>query len=286
MKIIDMRCRPPIPDLADFFAVNAPAQAKALGYTLPPSFEHRSVDLFMQEMEAAGITQAVANGRNSPPMNLGVKQIPQGISSHDAIFDLVQKYPGKFIPMAGIDVGPEARNMVEALKELDRTVNELKFYGAFIECGRHGIYYNDERMFPIYQKCTDLGVSVIFQGGGGTGPNVNYANPQVIDDVAREFPKVNFICAHGCYPFVREVCFVANRHPNFFVSVDFYLGFPGAHEYVEAANTYLQNQFIFGSAYPLAPMDKIVELHQKAGFKEAVLDRVYHENAERALHLV
>ena len=122
-------------------------------------------------------------------------------------------------------------------------------------------------------------------GLGGVGPNITYADPAYVDDVATEFPKLTIICAHGGYPYVREVCCVAYRHANVFVSPDLTMLMPGAEDYATAANGFMQDQFIFGSGYPAAPMSEVVEAHKGAGFKKEVQEKIFYQNAVRALRL-
>ncbi len=186
--------------------------------------------------------------------------------------------------MAGIDAGNES---IDAVKEIERSVIELKLRGICIEPGRYGIYLNDPLLFPIYEKCVELGVPIIPHTGGlgGVGPNITFANPSYVDDVAREFPGLTIICGHGCYPYIREACCVAYRHANVFLSPDLTMLLPGAEDYVKASNGFMQDQFIFGSGYPAAPMGELLEAHNRAGFKEEVLGKVLYKNAVRALKL-
>ncbi len=54
--------------------------------------------------------------------------------------------------------------------------------------------------------------------------------------------------------------------------------------YVEAANGYLQDRFLFGTAYPALPFKPAVERFLALPFRDAVLPKILHENARRLLH--
>lgn len=255
-----------------------------LGVSIPASYQAKSMDLFFEEMEQAGITTGVIVGRNSPGVNLETPPVPAVNVSNDHIAELQQQYPGKLVGLAGIDAGNEG---YDALGEIERSVKELKLKGICIEPGRHRVYLNDPSLFPIYQKCVDLGVPIVPHTGGlgGVGPNITFANPAYVDDVATEFPELTIICGHGCYPYVIEACCVAFRHSNVFISPDLPMLLPGVEDYVKATNGFMQDQFIFGSGYPAAPMKDMVEAHDNAGFTENVLEKVFYKNAARALKL-
>lgn len=73
--------------------------------------------------------------------------------------------------------------------------------------------------------------------------------------IAAEFPRLQTVAAHGCWPWVTEILGVAYRRPNLYVSPDMYLvNMPGALDYVRATNYYLEDRFLFASAYPALPL--------------------------------
>ena len=78
---------------------------------------------------------------------------------------------------------------------------------------------------------------------------------------------------------------VAFRYENVHLVPDMYLFQPGSHLYVEAANSFLREQFLFATSYPFRAMRQTVEDFLGLGFKEDVLDHVLHKNAERVLKL-
>ena len=58
------------------------------------------------------------------------------------------------------------------------------------------------------------------------------------------------INTHGGYPWVTEILFVAFKRPNLYLCPDMYMyNMPGVSDYVMAANTFLSERFLFGTAY-------------------------------------
>ena len=67
---------------------------------------------------------------------------------------------------------------------------------------------------------------------------------------------------------------------------DLYLPYvPWGSEYVHAANEFLSEQMLFGSAYPVASFSSILEGYRKAPFEKDVLEKVLYQNAVRLLGL-
>ncbi|MPZ44317.1 MAG: amidohydrolase family protein [Betaproteobacteria bacterium] len=56
-----------------------------------------------------------------------------------------------------------------------------------------------------------------------------------------------------------------------------------AQDYINAANGFLAERFLFGTAYPLLPFKDGVEAMLRLGLKESVMDRVLYENAAELL---
>ena len=112
-----------------------------------------------------------------------------------------------------------------------------------------------------------------------------YASPLQLYRVAQDFPKLDIHVAHAGWPAVMDMIGVAFVCPNVWVSPDMYLFLPGWQMYVEAANGYLQDRFLFGTAYPALPFAETVERFLKLPFSEQVIERVLYGNAARLLAL-
>jgi uncharacterized protein len=62
-----------------------------------------------------------------------------------------------------------------------------------------------------------------------------------------------------------------------------YLFLPGGQLYVEAANGYLQDRFLFGTAYPALQFQETIERFCRLPFSDKVLGKVLFDNAARLL---
>ena len=197
---------------------------------------------------------------------------------------IVADYPEKFIGVAGID----PTNRAKALEEIERFVvnGPLKAVGMEPGVLASPMYADDRRIYPIYEYCAEHGIPVLLMGGGGNGPDLSHSNPIIIDRVCGDFPEMTVINTHGGYPWVTEILFVAFKRPNLYLCPDMYMyNMPGVSDYVMAANTFLSERFLFGTAYPFIGFREGVEQFKALPFKPEVLPNLLYRNAIKALKL-
>lgn len=277
MKIIDFRVRPPVGS-QDLYFYKTPERRdnfnRKLGFTPARSAIEQSMPLLFEEMDSVGVALSVVVGRVSPSL---------GSTSNDDVAGVVKQYPDRFVGFGAID--PLDRRA--AMDEINRAVG-LGLKGINIEPGtyRTPLYADDARLYPIYAQCEDLGLPIILMTGGNPGPDLSYTNPVQVDRVAAHFPKLSIIVSHGNWPWVHEILHVAFRRPNVFVSPDMYLfDLPGSDDYVKAADTYLADQFIYASAYPLTPLKDYAERFLALPIRPESMEKVVYKNAARLLKL-
>jgi len=170
--------------------------------------------------------------------------------------------------------------------EVERAITELGFAGINIEpgFGEPPLKVDDPILFPIYEACAGLQVPV-FLMSGPTSPRLEFTDPAPVGRVAAEFPKLPIVCYHGFYPYVNEIIGIAFRYDNVFVVPDMYIFLPGGSLYVEAGNGFMRDQLLFATSYPFRAMKQTVDDFAALGWRDEVLDSVFHKNAERVLQL-
>lgn len=279
--IVDVRCRMPSASDGAYFATRPDAARfrDAVGST---------PERFFRLLDAAGIAAAVSVTGNNEGLELGRLRMPPRRTNNDDQARLQETYPGRFVGVAGIDVGGAAHDPVA---ELRRCAKELGLRLAGIEPGRAPIHAEnpaDRRVYPFYEEAQALGVTVMLQTSGlYGGKNLDYANPRWVDQVAEDFPRLRIVCGHGCYPYVREMIAVAVRRENVFPSPDLYVFAPSGREWVYAVNTgAIADKLLFGSGFPLSgSLVRSVNRFLLLGFRPKTLDRILRRNALRALGL-
>lgn len=274
--IIDMRVRPPFKSFIDCHLYENVHKESVLGrqrkmrWTPPPSSLDRSIDTFIQEMDDAGITKCV----------VPVRKATNG--KNEDVVNLVSNYPNRFIGV--IDVHP--RDGAKAIDDIEHYVVEGNCTGITMELGcRHvkdKMLINEPSVYPIYEYCEAMHIPLILMYGGGS--SWKYYPMDALEQVCSDFPDLTIISSHGGWPRVREMCHLATYFPNLYISTDFYLvNYFGANDYVIAANNILQDQILFGTAYPIISFQDAIEGYLCSGLRPDVLSKVMYKNAVRAL---
>ena len=243
--------------------------------TLPASVRERSFDLMLEEMDEANVAFGVVPGRISPVLGTIEAADIAAIVADEArsAYRLRRNRPGpRRKAIAAVDA---------ALK--------MGMKGVVIEPGLSSrpMHLDDARMYPIYAHCQDLKMPVLFMAGGNAGPDITYTSPEHIDRVARDFPDLKIISGHGNWPWAAQIIHVCYRRPNIWLSPDMYVfgDMPGANDYVNAANGFMADRFLFGTAYPLLPFKDGIETFLKFPLKESVIDKLLYKNAAELLGL-
>ncbi len=275
--IIDFRLRPPVLPFTKMRIYGAFADyAKELGEPTDPAAD-KDISVLFKEMEELEIVHGVCAGRIDP--------LPERTTSNDEIAEVIKKYPGKFTGFAAID----HRNIPKAMAETERCFKKLGLKGIDMDLTRFWdppTNLDDPTLYPIYDLCQSLGIPVMSTLGGHPVRDITQLSPIIVEHVARDFPKMIFIIAHGCWPYVDEVTAVCMARKNIYLMADYYgARFPGHMGYVEAANTFLQDRMLYGSAFPNRNMALTIKLHRALPFRPEVAEKYFYGNAARLLGL-
>ncbi|WP_235839952.1 amidohydrolase family protein [Derxia lacustris] len=278
-KIIDLRSRPSF--LHEFYG-STPGTAgydtarwlnRRVGSHDDRHFERGwTLDGFVAEIRAAGIAAATVIGRDTPTV----------ATSNDAVAALIAGQP-ELIGIGSVD--PQRLGEAELVAEIERAA-ALGLRGINLEPGFGALplHFDDALLEPVYETCARLGLPV-FLMTGPTTPDFRFNDPAPIGRVARRHPDLQLVVSHGSWPYVNEIVGIAFRYANVNVVPDMYLFLPGSGLYVEAANGFLREQFLFATSFPFRAMKQTVDDFLALGWRDEVLDAVLHGNAERVLGL-
>jgi predicted TIM-barrel fold metal-dependent hydrolase len=120
------------------------------------------------------------------------------------------------------NVGPvKVRGIKNVLWELEYLVKErnarmVKVYPP------EDVPINDPSMYPFYEKCGELDIPVaVHTGWCWVPPGVSYnCLPVLLDQVASDFPQVNFIAFHAGYPYFLDLALSAAVHTNIYYGLN------------------------------------------------------------------
>jgi uncharacterized protein len=120
---------------------------------------------------------------------------------------------------------------------------------------------------------------------GGLGAKIRHAHPSAIDELAADFPDLTIIAAHPGWPWVEEMTAVALHKGNVYWEMS---GWAPKHFPAQLKidiRSRLQDKVMFGSDYPSLPYPRIFKEWHELGYNDAVMEKIFHGNAERVLGL-
>jgi hypothetical protein len=89
-----------------------------------------------------------------------------------------------------------AEEMAAVLSELER-IKSLGLYGIKLHPDYQVFFVDDERVFPIYEKCAEIGLPIMFHAGfDPVSPKLTHSTPERQARVLDTFPKLTAIFAH------------------------------------------------------------------------------------------
>lgn len=212
--------------------------------------------------------------------------------SNDYAAALVKKYPQAFAgAFAAIDPWKGKR----AILELERASNQLGMIGVKFHQAMQSFYPNDRRIYPIYEKCAELKLAVLFHTGihafgsgmsGGGGFRLDCTRPiPYIDDVAADFPDLTIICAHPGWPWHEELISMLLHKGNVFGDLSGWAPRYFPESTVREMKGRLQDKLMFGSDYPSLNPKRWLDEFEAMGCSSEVRDKILFKNAKRILNL-
>lgn len=276
MQVIDFRFRPNTPETVT--GIQNSKMFKGLCERIDfGKMKPQSLDEVVADMNSHGVYKAVITGRDCET-TYGSK------SNNDSVIEFVKAYPDKFIGFVGLD----PHKGMGAIEELKAAVGSLGMRGAAVDPYLAQIYANDAKYYPIYSKCCELDVPIVFTTGPATlVPNsiIDHVAPRYIDIVARDFPELKIVISHGGYPWVNEAIIVAERNPNVYIDLSEYEHAPMADAYIQACNTMIPDKVLYASAHPFVDFKDALKKYEQLPLKPEVRQAIMYGNAAKLLGL-
>lgn len=264
-KLIDWRGRPPY--------------ASFLGGPMFPNGSEFTVDDVIPMMDEKNIA-------------IGVAPFRKGMDNADGE-KLMAEYGDRFRYLAHLD---PYDSMEFNIAEMEKYVLNGHAAGIIVEPSmkfiKAPLFADDQKMlYPIYEYCQAHEILVTITYGGLWTANVDYYQPIHADNLAKDFPKLRIVLAHGGWPYTAEICHVAYQRGNLYLSPELYAvpGFqPGGADYMAAANNWLQDRIVFGTGVAYPGPEGMLQMAidgYKQHLNESVQDKIFYHNAATLLGL-
>jgi predicted TIM-barrel fold metal-dependent hydrolase len=211
-------------------------------------------------------------------------------TTNDFVAACVHAHPDVFLGFASVD----PHKGEAAVAELRRAVADLGLLGLKLHPSAQGFSPDDERWYPLYAACTELGVPVVFHTGttglgaglpGGAGIKLGLSRPILLDAVAADFPELQIIGAHPSWPWQDEMLAVAQHKTNVWIDLSGWSPRRWSPELTRAVLGPLQDRVLFGTDYPFITFRRWLEAFRTHEPTAEVEAKVLRGNAERLLGL-
>ena len=275
--VIDVRMRPPLTG-------HFPVDKGIYGRSYDELFKGEvSPERLIAAMDEAGIDKGVLIGDDTET-TWRQRKVP-----NEAVADLVNKYPLRFIGFAGAD----PHKGMAAVRELEYGVKNLGMRGLNMEPCFHRLPANDKKYYPLYAKCCELDIPVSLHISTNYIPQytMREGHPMHVDEVAVDFPELKIIASHAGWPWVAELVAVAWRHPNVYLETSGtyarFFATPGSgwEPLLHYGDSIIKHKVMYGSKWPLLDLKQSVEEMRALPLKPEVKEMWLWGNAKRLLGL-
>jgi predicted TIM-barrel fold metal-dependent hydrolase len=160
------------------------------------------------------------------------------------------------------------------VKNLTVVRDKLGFRGVALYCCSYGFHPTHSKAMRFYESAQELGLPVFFHNGEPFGPNatLEYAQPLLLDEVAREFSALKIIIGTMGMPFLEQTLSMVGKHENVYADLTIrpsnvwqvYNIVMSAHE------RGVMNKLLFGSGFPHGSASECMET--LLGFNKLLAD--------------
>jgi predicted TIM-barrel fold metal-dependent hydrolase len=135
--------------------------------------------LRLREMDEADIDMQVLSEAEPGVQNLAPEQaVPLARVSNDLLFEAVKRNPDRFAGFATLPTPDPAA----AVRELERTVKELRFCGAMVHGSTRGHFLDERQFWPILETAAALDVPIYL--------HPCTPHPAVLDAYYKDYPQL------------------------------------------------------------------------------------------------
>ncbi len=116
----------------------------------------------LREMDEAGIDMQVISHVPSPIQQANAETAVQlAIGANDRLYSATQNHPDRFAGFAAL----RTPDPIAAAEELERAVTKLGFKGAMINGRTQGLFHDERRFWPIFERAEALDVPIYLHPG-------------------------------------------------------------------------------------------------------------------------
>lgn len=188
-------------------------------------------------------------------------------------------------------------------EQIETLVSYLRtgdIFGVKLYPGYEDFYPLNEKLFPLYEQCSNLNKPIIFHTGvllEGSRGLLKQVHPLNIDEVANKFPDLKIVMAHFGNPWIVDTSAVVAKNRNVYVDLSAYFGEYQSQFSKEELNffvldlTYFKNfvgdfkRCLFGTDWPLYSQKTYLEAVKQLPLSDEEKELVFWKNANEVFDL-
>jgi predicted TIM-barrel fold metal-dependent hydrolase len=186
---------------------------------------------------------------------------PDGSSEqvNKKVSDYVVKYKDK---MTGFGLVEPVKDNV-GIKAVGALRDKLGLSGLVLYCSHCGFHPCDSRAMRLYESAQELGLAVFFHNSGELGPAavLDYAQPYLLDEVARTFGDLKIVVGNMGGPFVDQTLSLIAKHENVYadLTINPQRVWRVYNMVVSANENGVMDKLLFGSGFPSGNASECIE---------------------------
>ncbi len=180
--------------------------------------------------------------------------------TNQKLADYVGKYKTKMVGFGTI----EPRDNKTNANNIKSIKDKLGLKGVVLYCSASGMHPAHSRAMRLYESAQELGLPVFFHNSDEnikTDAVLDYTQPYLLDEVAREFPALKIIIANMGIPFIEQTLLMTDKHKNVYADLTIkpknlwqtYNTVVAAHEHG------VMDKLLFGSGFPSGNAGQCIE---------------------------
>jgi predicted TIM-barrel fold metal-dependent hydrolase len=174
--------------------------------------------------------------------------------------EYVNKYQEKMVGFAVINP-VEDKLSINKLKNLR---DKLGLEGVVLYCCAQGLHPTHSRAMRFYESAQELGYPVFFHNGHGVpgaGDVLSYAQPYLLDEIARKYSGLKIIIGNMGVPFLEQTLCMVAKHENVFADLTIRPNnvWQTYNTVVAAYENNVMDKLLFGSGFPIGNAGECIE---------------------------
>ncbi|MHC4555870.1 MAG: amidohydrolase family protein [Planctomycetota bacterium] len=165
--------------------------------------------------------------------------------------------------MVGFAVVEPSKDKV-SVNNLKPITDKLGLKGIVLYCSASGFHPVHSRAMRLYESAQELGFPIFFHNTANiprADTVLEYAQPYLLDEVAREFAALNIVIGNMGMPFVEQTLSMVSRHKNVYADLTIQpSNIWQTYNMVVAAHEHgVMDKLLFGSGFPSGNAGQCIE---------------------------